>query len=177
MGSGKATVIGDQIALAGKFLDGSCPEEGVYQWASDSKRLSLTVVRDPCEDRRTGLTGGLTQHVESVVPPVAIGKLPDIGTTKSLTVLPLIDSKGLESLKTEAGVSYLIKTDGATILLDMGANRKNEDPSPFLANMQQLGIKWSDIDPIAFSHQHYDHTGGLKWQFTDSSRQACSRLI
>lgn len=167
LGSGKATVTGDQVSLAGKFLDGSCPEEGVYTWSFDGKNLKFSVVQDPCEDRKIGLAGGMTKRAETAAP-VAIEKLSNIGTTKSLTVLPLIDSKGLESFRTEAGVSYLIKTDDATILLDMGANRKNEDPSPFLANMQQLGIKWSDIDAIAFSHQHYDHTGGLKWQFTDS---------
>jgi 7,8-dihydropterin-6-yl-methyl-4-(beta-D-ribofuranosyl)aminobenzene 5'-phosphate synthase len=169
LGSGKATVTGDQIALVGKFLDGSCADqEGVYKWSSDDRSLNLTVVQDPCEDRRTGLTGGLTRRAETVAAPVTIGKLPNIGTTKSLTILPLIDLKGLESFKAEGGVSYLIKTDDATVLLDMGANRKNEDPSPFQANMQQLGIKWSDITAIAFSHQHYDHTGGLKWQFTDT---------
>jgi 7,8-dihydropterin-6-yl-methyl-4-(beta-D-ribofuranosyl)aminobenzene 5'-phosphate synthase len=168
LGSGTLTVKGDQITLVGKFLDGSCPEEGKYTWTSDGKKLSFTAVQDPCDDRRIGLTGGMTRRAETVAAPVAIGKLPDIGTTKSLTILPLIDSKGLESFKTEAGVSYLIKTDDTTILLDLGANRKNEDPSPLLSNMQQLGIKWSDIAAIAISHQHYDHTGGLKWQFTNS---------
>ena len=168
LGSGTLTMKGDQITLVGKFLDGSCPEEGTYTWASDGKKLSFTTVQDPCDDRRIGLTGGMTARAVTTAAPVAIAKLPNIGTTKSLTVLPLLDSKGLEPFKTEAGVSYLIKTDDATILLDMGANRKNEDPSPFLANMQQSGVKWSDIDAIAFSHQHYDHTGGLKWQFTDS---------
>jgi 7,8-dihydropterin-6-yl-methyl-4-(beta-D-ribofuranosyl)aminobenzene 5'-phosphate synthase len=168
LGSGTLTVQGDQITLVGKFLDGSCPEEGTYTWASDGKKLSFTTIQDPCDDRRIGLAGGMTARAVTTATPAAIEKLPKIGTTKSLTVLPLLDSKGLESFKTEAGVSYLIKTDDATVLLDMGANRKNEDPSPFLANMQQSGVKWSDIDVIAFSHQHYDHTGGLRWQFTDS---------
>lgn len=169
LGSGKATVNGDQIALVGKFLDTSCPDqEGVYKWAFDGKSLSFTAVKDPCNDRRIGLTGGAVKRAATAAAPLAIEKLPNIGTTKSLTILPLIDIKGLASFKAEGGVSYLIKTDEATILLDMGANRKNEDPSPFEANMQQLGIKWSDIDAIAFSHQHYDHTGGLQWQFTDT---------
>jgi 7,8-dihydropterin-6-yl-methyl-4-(beta-D-ribofuranosyl)aminobenzene 5'-phosphate synthase len=168
LGSGALTANGDQITLVGKFLDGSCPEEGTYTWAFDGKKLSFTAVQDPCEDRRIGLVGGMTKRTETAAAPVTIGKLPDIGTTKSLTILPLVDSKGLESFKAEAGVSYLIKTDEATILLDLGANRKNEDPSPFLSNMQQLGIKWSDIAAIAISHQHYDHTGGLKWQFSGS---------
>lgn len=168
LGSGTLTVKGDLITLVGQFLDGSCTDEGTYNWAFDGRALNFTAVQDPCDDRKIGLTGGMTKQTTAAAAPAAIEKLPNIGTTKSLTVLPLIDSKGLESLKTEAGVAYLVKTDDATILIDLGANRKNEDPSPFLANMQQLGIKWSDIAAIAISHQHFDHTGGFKWQFTDS---------
>ena len=31
----------DQVSLAGKFLDGSCPEEGSYTWSFDGKNLKL----------------------------------------------------------------------------------------------------------------------------------------
>jgi 7,8-dihydropterin-6-yl-methyl-4-(beta-D-ribofuranosyl)aminobenzene 5'-phosphate synthase len=83
-----------------------------------------------------------------------------------LTIMPLDEVKALGALKTEErAVSYLVKTGEATILMDVGANSNNEDPSPLQANMQQLGVKLSDIGVRVITHEHYDHTGGLKWQF------------
>jgi 7,8-dihydropterin-6-yl-methyl-4-(beta-D-ribofuranosyl)aminobenzene 5'-phosphate synthase len=42
-------------------------------------------------------------------------------------------------------------------------NDKEQDPSPLLHNMQQLGIEIEEIDYIVISHPHGDHTGGSKW--------------
>jgi 7,8-dihydropterin-6-yl-methyl-4-(beta-D-ribofuranosyl)aminobenzene 5'-phosphate synthase len=73
-----------------------------------------------------------------------------------------------ETLTTTFGVAYLIKTDTATILYDVGNNPDTRDPSPLMFNMQQLGIKLSDISIIAISHAHFDHTGGPQWQFNNT---------
>jgi len=90
-------------------------------------------------------------------------KLPDIGTVSSLTVLPLVDFyTDDERLKTEAGVSYLIKTDDTTFLMDVGFNKNKEHPSPLFHNMQTLGISFGDLDYIFFSHLHLDHVGGMR---------------
>jgi len=90
--------------------------------------------------------------------------LRDFGSTHSLSILPLVDwhAKG-PGLQTEAGVSYLIRTDWSTILFDVGFNRHNRDPSPLLHNMQALGIGLNDFDTIVISHNHADHVGGMKW--------------
>ncbi len=91
-----------------------------------------------------------------------IKKLTAPGVVKSLTVLPLIDFYADQpDLKTEAGVSYLIRTDDATILMDVGFNAKKEHPSPLLQNMETLGVSTSEIDMIFISHAHLDHLGGL----------------
>jgi 7,8-dihydropterin-6-yl-methyl-4-(beta-D-ribofuranosyl)aminobenzene 5'-phosphate synthase len=91
-------------------------------------------------------------------------KLADFGTTKTLTVLPLIDWKVAdERLAGESGVAYLVRTDETTILFDVGLNAKEEDPSPLLRNIQQLGVDLRQIDAIVISHPHGDHTGGGKW--------------
>ncbi len=91
-------------------------------------------------------------------------KLTDIGTTEHLSILPLIDwHTSRDNLKKELGVSYLIQTDENTILFDLGLNPLQEDPSPLLQNMKQLGVKVSSIDTIVISHNHGDHTGGIKW--------------
>lgn len=93
-----------------------------------------------------------------------IRKIKNMGVTKTLEILPLIDWYTRdEYLKGEAGVSYLIKTDKCTILFDVGLNSNQSDPSPLLHNMGQLGISLDEIDIIVISHNHLDHVGGDKW--------------
>ncbi len=94
----------------------------------------------------------------------ALTQFDDFGVTEHLEILPLIDwFTGNESLAGEAGVAYLIRTDQATILFDLGENSQNEDPSPLLKNMEKLGVTIDEIDFIVISHNHGDHTGGGKW--------------
>ena len=91
-------------------------------------------------------------------------KIEDFGSTKTLSILPLVNwHTNDDSLKGEAGVSYLIKTDRSTILFDVGFNQKSEFPSPLEHNMDELGVKLDDIDTIFLSHAHLDHRGGQKW--------------
>ena len=94
----------------------------------------------------------------------AYTKVESFGSTRSLTVTPLVNwHAASEELKTEPGVSYLIETDTQTILFDLGFNRLEENPSPLEWNMDKLGVSLSDIDTIFLSHAHLDHTGGSKW--------------
>lgn len=94
----------------------------------------------------------------------AIRKTKNLGTTKTLEIIPLIDwYTPDDSLKGEAGVSYLIKTDQSTILFDVGRNADQSDPSPLLHNMKQLGVTLDDFDTLVISHNHGDHVGGRQW--------------
>lgn len=105
------------------------------------------------------------KSVEKLWEERKIAKIKDLGTAKTLTVLPLLDlAPGKEGLKNEGGISYLIKTDKVTILFDTGYNWEKESPSPLLYNMTQLGISLNDFDAIVISHNHVDHVGGLKYQ-------------
>ena len=91
-------------------------------------------------------------------------KLKGVGSTKNLSVLPLIDWRTSdEGLKVETGVSYLVRTDCNTILFDTGLNSGEEVPSPLLLNMRKLGVTLNQIDTIFISHNHGDHVGGGKW--------------
>jgi 7,8-dihydropterin-6-yl-methyl-4-(beta-D-ribofuranosyl)aminobenzene 5'-phosphate synthase len=91
-------------------------------------------------------------------------RLKGVGSTKNLTVLPLIDWRANDDgLKVETGVSYLVRTDSNTILFDAGLNSGEEDPSPLLLNMRKLGVALNEIDTIFISHNHGDHVGGGKW--------------
>jgi metal-dependent hydrolase (beta-lactamase superfamily II) len=88
----------------------------------------------------------------------------EFGSTGSLSILPLVDwHASRPGLETEAGVSYLIRTDRSTILFDVGFNSRSRDPSPLLHNMRALGVGMDDFDTIVISHNHLDHVGGMKW--------------
>ena len=104
-------------------------------------------------------------------------KIQNLGSTKSLEILPLIDWKTSNNkLKGEPGVSYLIKTDHATILFDVGFNQKTEDPSPLTHNMEELGITLDDFDSIVISHDHLDHVGGWRWHNQNTFSLASTQI-
>lgn len=88
-------------------------------------------------------------------------KMSFLGSVKKLSIMPLMDFySDREGLTTEAGVSYLIKADDTTILMDMGYNEKKLHPSPLLRNIQTLGVNLHEIAMVFISHIHLDHVGG-----------------
>ena len=99
------------------------------------------------------------QQVESDWKNTEVQPFNEVGTTRTLSILPLIDRNASGSLKGETGVSYLVQTDTMTILFDLGFNA--DDSAPLLSNMQQLHISLDDIDALVISHYHPDHVGGL----------------
>lgn len=91
-------------------------------------------------------------------------EIADLGTTRSLGILPLVTWRTADShLKGEAGLSYLVRTDSTTILLDLGLNAEEVEPSPLLHNMNALGISLDQIDAVFITHNHVDHVGGARW--------------
>lgn len=92
----------------------------------------------------------------------------DFGSTKSFEVIPLVNWRAPAGLRSEPGVSYLIRTDHHTILFDLGYNRANENVSPLEHNLAALGIDPQTIDAIFISHAHRDHLGGTQWERTAS---------
>lgn len=92
-------------------------------------------------------------------------KLSAPGSVKQLSILPLVDYYTENNdLKTEPGVSYLVKADDTTLLLDIGFNKNKEHPSPLIHNMRALNVSENDLDMIFISHAHLDHLGGMKEQ-------------
>lgn len=59
----------------------------------------------------------------------------------------------------EPAVSYYIEDEDTKLLFDVGYS------SLFLENMNKLCIDINNINTIAISHGHNDHTGGLKYLF------------
>jgi len=97
---------------------------------------------------------------------VVPASIPNLETTTRLEIIPLYEEASAEeSFDFGHGVSYLIRTDSATILMDLGNNPAESVHLPALQNMQILGIAWEEIDAVVISHPHPGHTGGLKaWQ-------------
>ena len=88
-----------------------------------------------------------------------------IGETSTLEILPLYEGVAAQpGLNTGQGVSYLVKTDTATILFDVGNNPSGISPSPLEQNMAALGVSLDQVDMIVLSHTHFDHTGGQHWR-------------
>ncbi len=89
--------------------------------------------------------------------------LKDFGSTRRLEILPLYEEAGDQSIyQIGHGLSYLIKTDSATILMDVGNNSTESDVTPLSLNMKALDISWEQIDAVIFSHFHPDHVGGVE---------------
>jgi len=68
-----------------------------------------------------------------------------------------IDKTKNHALKSSWGVSYFIKGEEKNVLLDTGS--KGEE---LINNLKALGISPAEIDKVVISHNHWDHTGGLK---------------
>ena len=90
--------------------------------------------------------------------------LADVGSTRTLRILPLIEAGAQDnSLAEEFGLAYLIRTDTQTILFDVGYNPEYKTPSPLEKNMKALGVRLEDIDALVIALAQPDHVGGLSW--------------
>ena len=86
---------------------------------------------------------------------------PSLAATSQLEIIPLFEAASANpNFIYGHGVSYLIRTDSATILLDVGDNPENLPVAPFSQNMQTLGITWDEVYRVVISHPHPDHIGG-----------------
>jgi 7,8-dihydropterin-6-yl-methyl-4-(beta-D-ribofuranosyl)aminobenzene 5'-phosphate synthase len=71
-----------------------------------------------------------------------------------ITVL-VEDTASGPGLLAEHGLAYWIEYDDHRVLLDSGQG------GALMSNAHTLGIRLSDIEALALSHGHYDHTGGV----------------
>lgn len=124
--------------------------------------LTVALVAATVVFARLGLA---TVQVARVAEPEALAGVATMGSTRSLTILPLYEEAAVDaSFESGHGVSYLIRTDTATILMDLGHNPAQEARAPLVRNMAQAGITADEIDMLVISHPHPDHTGGLNRQ-------------
>ena len=98
-----------------------------------------------------------------------VTKLTTFETVKTniMEIITLIENELAQDnvgLKTEAGLSILIKTGVFTILFDTGSSGNIVD------NAEKLDVDLSSVDFVVISHGHYDHTGGLERFFSVNSK-------
>lgn len=99
--------------------------------------------------------------IEPVVPTPSV---EDVGSVDSLIILPLFDRVTSDpAYLTGNGLSYLLSTPGFTLLMDLGSNDGDLDPSPLQQNMATAGISITNLDALVITHDHPDHVGGQKW--------------
>jgi len=74
-------------------------------------------------------------------------------------VICVVDNKALKDtgLKTEHGLAFWIETEAGTVLFDTG-----QTADALAHNMSLLNLSVKNIDAVAISHSHFDHTGGLE---------------
>ncbi len=102
---------------------------------------------------------------------LVVNILPIIGNPTTVTTTSIINSrKGNRvvlmvlvdnnvydrRLETAWGISILVKENNTCILFDTGPS-----PEILLHNAQLLGVNFSCITSIVFSHEHGDHIGGI----------------
>jgi len=77
-------------------------------------------------------------------------------TVRSLRFTILVDdSPGNPDLRSEHGLSVWIEADHLRVLFDTGQG------TTAMENARRLGMEPAEIDVVAISHGHNDHTGGL----------------
>ncbi|MGC9400280.1 MAG: MBL fold metallo-hydrolase [Anaerolineae bacterium] len=88
---------------------------------------------------------------------------PTLAVTSRLEIIPLYEeaSTGDEYLSGH-GVSYLIRTDTSTVLLDLGNDPDRLNVAPFVQNLRALGLSEEALDAVVITHLHPDHVGGQK---------------
>lgn len=74
-----------------------------------------------------------------------------------LSVLVDNSAKRDSHLLAEHGLSLHIECDNLKLIFDTG------DTDIYLKNAEKMGIDLSEVDFIVLSHNHYDHTGGVKY--------------
>jgi metal-dependent hydrolase (beta-lactamase superfamily II) len=103
----------------------------------------------------------LAEALESRPAGAAASPVADLGSTRTLTIIPLVNwHAAAPGFATEPGVAYLVRTDHATVLFDLGYNARGDTRSPLLRNMERLGLSMEEVDAVFISHRHRDHVAG-----------------
>lgn len=109
--------------------------------------------------RGSGLALGFLQRGPVYEEALRHPELTTFTVAGTFTLRCLVDNNTLDaaSFWAEHGVAFAIETPAGHLLFDTG-----QSGEALAHNAARLGVDLSRIDAIAFSHAHYDHTGGLE---------------
>ena len=82
-----------------------------------------------------------------------------------LDLTVLVESSFRDGFMGDAGVSYLVRNNGSTVLFDVAYGPDNE---VLTHNADKLNISLTDADALVISHLHPDHMGGMKTMKTNT---------
>ncbi len=74
-----------------------------------------------------------------------------------MQIFVLVENSAGAQTPAEHGLSYLIESDGKSILFDTGQS------DLFMKNAAAMGLSLDHIDFVVLSHGHYDHGNGLEY--------------
>jgi 7,8-dihydropterin-6-yl-methyl-4-(beta-D-ribofuranosyl)aminobenzene 5'-phosphate synthase len=90
---------------------------------------------------------------------IASASTLDLPEVDSFELTAIVEEKAEEGFLGDAAISYLIRTDRGSVLMDLGFG----DERPALShNAKVLGLSGDDADALFISHLHLDHMGGQK---------------
>lgn len=95
--------------------------------------------------------------------------LTNLDSVTHLEITPLYENAGdSRQYQVGHGVSYLVRADETTLLVDFGYNPDDSDPTPLRQNMRALGVDVDQLDVVFVSHPHPDHLGSTRWWLKNS---------
>lgn len=83
----------------------------------------------------------------------------DLKKIKNFSLTAVVDAKSNSDFKTEAGISYFLKSKNSSLLFDTAFAGESD---AFSENFKKLGLEKEDFKKLVISHLHPDHMGGIK---------------
>jgi metal-dependent hydrolase (beta-lactamase superfamily II) len=84
--------------------------------------------------------------------------VPEVSSGEQITIIYDSETRPGSKMKPGWGFSAIIERGDFVVMLDTGL-----DEETFKHNLRISGYKPTDIDVVAISHWHPDHTGGLRY--------------